>query len=193
VVQRPVPQEPVRPGVHRLRRPRQRNGSERDGRPVQTVRRRVPAPSDPPVASRQRPRVGRDVRWAAGRADWSEALAIQQRPPDKVERKRSTGRPWPSPKAAAEHFGSWNAFIAAAGLEPTRAGRRHDESTRAYTRDALILAGREWAETHGRAPRSHEWKVGSDHPSATTVRKHFGSWAEFLAAVEAQAVEERAA
>jgi hypothetical protein len=128
-----------------------------------------------------------------GALDWSEALAIQHGRHDKVERKRSTGRPWPSPKAAAEHFGSWNAFIAAAGLKPTPAGRRHDESTRAYTRDALILAGREWAETHGRAPRPHEWKVGSDHPSATTVRKHFGSWAEFLAAVEAQAVEERVA
>jgi hypothetical protein len=193
VVQRPVPQEPVRPGVHRLRRPRQRNGSERDGRAVQTMRRRVPAASDSQVASRQRPRVGRDVRWAAGRAGLVGGARHPGRPPDKVERKRSTGRPWPSPKAAAEHFGSWNAFIAAAGSsrhQPGAATTSRPAHTRATRSSSQAANGRR--RTAGR-PRSHEWKVGSDHPSATTVRKHFGSWAEFLAAVEAQAVEERAA
>jgi hypothetical protein len=133
--------------------------------------------------------------WAAtfgdppGAADWSEALALQERRPDKVERKRSTGRPWPSPKAAQNHFGSWTAFIAAAGYEPNGVGR-----PTVWTRDALILAGREWTEVHGRPPGANQWKLaGGDHPSYETVRRTFPLWAEFLAALDAQVVEERAA
>lgn len=54
--------------------------------------------------------------------DWSEAHARNAGQEWRTERAQGTGRPWPSPKSAQDHYGSWNAFIRAHGWDPFEVG-----------------------------------------------------------------------
>jgi DNA-binding CsgD family transcriptional regulator len=53
--------------------------------------------------------------------DWNPQMAISHGRPEKAEKFYADGH-WPNVKSAQEQFGSWNAAIAAAGLEPRRIG-----------------------------------------------------------------------
>lgn len=67
-----------------------------------------------------------------------------------------------------------------AEVTPPAASRKR--MGRRWTRDAIIQALHQWAETHGGPPDAKEWEKGGDHPSYATVRNHFGTWANALAA-----------
>ncbi len=47
-----------------------------------------------------------------------------------LDRRESTGRPWPGPTLVINNFGSWNAGVAEAGFTPTPVGAYRDESKR---------------------------------------------------------------
>lgn len=49
--------------------------------------------------------------------DWSPTQARSGYCGWKAERYEATGRPWPSPTLVMNHFGSWNAGLAAAGFD----------------------------------------------------------------------------
>lgn len=75
--------------------------------------------------------------------------------------------------SAAQKFGSWNAAVRAAGLEPNRhsPGVGKDECLRTF---------RDWAGQKGWSPTSAEWNRQKLRPSTGTIRSLFGSWNEFL-------------
>lgn len=104
------------------------------------------------------------------------------RPPSTTEWE--AGRPLdrPSEKTVRAIFGSWNAAIEAAGLEPRPPGGMHEDARseqKALSRKILIAALRDWAEAHeNESPTLAEWDfsrpVGA--PSERVARKLFGSW-----------------
>ena len=54
---------------------------------------------------------------------------------------------------------------------------------RDWTPDEIVEAIRRWATEHGSWPRSSNWQIQVvGYPTYNTVRKHFGSWSEALAA-----------
>ena len=73
---------------------------------------------------------------------------------------------------------SWNKALGAAGLPPVpglqpRPGK--------FGRIDGIKALQDWTEKHGRPPYSMEWQhAGPDHPTAATMRTHFGPWRNAL-------------
>jgi hypothetical protein len=84
-------------------------------------------------------------------------------------------RDLPAPRTYTYRFGSWNAALAAAGLEP-------HPHTPAYTSDQLLEALRALAAELGRPPRTTELRGRPDLPSPSTYRLHFGSWSAALRA-----------
>lgn len=53
----------------------------------------------------------------------------------------------------------------------------------AWSKEEIIAAIQKWAREHGRPPTANEWtKRIIGYPSASTVAKHFGSWAEGIEA-----------
>jgi hypothetical protein len=98
---------------------------------------------------------------------------------DSWTRRDPTGRR-PAASTVIKTFGSWNAAVAAAGLEPRRRGGQAGTPTGRlhWTDDEMLDALRAYGREHGRAPTSIEWKTAEDsHPSAHTIGKRFGSWA----------------
>lgn len=58
-------------------------------------------------------------------ADWNPAHArARSSSAWRADRMEATGRPWPGPDSVIDHFGSWNAGIAAAGFQPLRPSER---------------------------------------------------------------------
>ena len=118
----------------------------------------------------------REVRWGepeiiAALAAWT---ARHGRPPRDSDWSRA-GEDHPSISTVARRFGSLRAALAAAELptpQPT-----------GWSEARIIAAVGEWAQAHGRAPRSTDWIAAApDHPTTSTVRARFGG---FAAAVEA--------
>lgn len=76
-------------------------------------------------------------------AEWNPAMARQLGRSDYLEQHAATGRKWPSDSCVADHFGSWNGGVEAAGLTPCRSGNWRDEtSRRARLREAAGTAQR---------------------------------------------------
>lgn len=63
-------------------------------------------------------------------AEWTPSMAAQRGRDDYLAQYEATGRPWPTQATVTNHFGSWNAAVAAAGFNPLPPGRYRDESTR---------------------------------------------------------------
>jgi transposase len=63
-------------------------------------------------------------------AEWEPSMARYLGRQDYLDRHESTGRLWPASTTVADHFGSWNAGVVAAGLTPTPSGNYRDESSR---------------------------------------------------------------
>jgi hypothetical protein len=97
-------------------------------------------------------------RWADAQGvpratDWS---AVE---PGRPTRGLVTGR-----------FGSWNAALLAAGLEPPLV--RHQ-----WSRERIVIAMQSWAQTNHGPPRSTDWRRASPtHPSSRHVWNRFESW-----------------
>ncbi len=87
-------------------------------------------------------------------------------------------RDLPTPVTLINRFGSWNAALAAAGLETRPRVTRTDKE--------LLDALRKLAAELGRTPLSKEMLVQRGLPSPGAYQKHFGSW---NAALEAAGLE----
>ncbi len=72
------------------------------------------------------------------------------------------------------HFGSWNQFLEAAGLQFNR--------FRKYTDDDLIKQVQDLAKRLGRTPSSKEFEQEPGTANPASVCIHFGSWNQFLEA-----------
>src|SRR5262249_11455553 len=82
----------------------------------------------------------------------------------------------PTREAVTRSFGSWSNALLAAGCEPPGLFRRWSDRE-------IVSALRAWARNHQRSPASSDWAHATrDHPEASTVRRHYGS---FEAAVRA--------
>lgn len=112
----------------------------------------------------------------AARARWtSEAIihALRQwadlhGPPTSADwSKRGPGRP--THALVIRTFGSWEAALHAAGLQPP--------PTERWSAADTINAIRSWAQINQRPPRALDWKhAAPDHPNRVHVWKTFGSW-----------------
>jgi len=78
------------------------------------------------------------------------------------------------------HFGSWNAALETAGLEPNR-------WRPSYTDEQLLDALRDLADKLGRAPTCRELLDRRDLPSTHTYIRRFGSWRNALACLGGRA------
>ena len=81
-----------------------------------------------------------------------------------------------STHTATAHFGSWNQFLEAAGLEVNQ--RMYNT----VTDQKLIAQVQMLAEELGKVPSSTEFNKDPRTPNATTAISHFGSWNKFLEA-----------
>jgi hypothetical protein len=90
-------------------------------------------------------------------------------------RVRATeGHDAPCVQTVIRLFGSWNAALLAAGVEPNQ---------RSWTREDVVAALSAWAERNGRQPRQNDWKPRPQGcPSISAIYSVFGSW---NAAIEA--------
>lgn len=79
----------------------------------------------------------------------------------------------PSQSQAVLMFGSWGAFVAAAGHKVVRGRRAY------WTEQMVVDAFLDWLAVHGRWPTKKEWYRSEDgHPDASTVGRLFGSWTD---------------
>jgi Homing endonuclease associated repeat/Recombinase/Recombinase zinc beta ribbon domain len=86
----------------------------------------------------------------------------------------------PNSLTVRRHFGSWEDALGAGGLAPSPSPA---PERRSWDELDLIEALRSFSERHGHVPLSVEWlRAEPEHPSATTVRAHFGSWGAALGA-----------
>ncbi len=81
----------------------------------------------------------------------------------------------PRPETCAARFGSWNAALAAAGLET-----RHYSQD--YTDEQLLQILRDLARDLDKTPTQLELRARPGLPSPTTYHRHFGTWRKALAA-----------
>jgi len=88
---------------------------------------------------------------------------------------QTNGADHPHAGTVKDHFGSWRAGLAAAGLTCDR---------EEWDRERILEAIHRFARRHGRAPSSEEWclKGPERNPTAAVVRRHFGSFTGALAA-----------
>jgi hypothetical protein len=97
-------------------------------------------------------------------ADWARSSAI-----------------YPAAPTVRHHFGTFNGGVRAAGLEPEP--RRPPGRYGAWDDLDVIRALQAWTSEYGRPPTWADWlRAAPQHPSVTTVRAHFGTWAAGLAA-----------
>ncbi len=119
---------------------------------------------------------------------WDEPMIIAALRAWSVEHGRSPhGLDWltatparPAGATVRARFGSWAHALHEAGLPP--ATRRRNGSGRAWSDQQILTALHTWSGEHGRAPRTGDWRNGtSEHPSSTTVFRHFpAGWAATL-------------
>lgn len=129
-------------------------------------------------------------RRGAGRSLATVVAAI-------IDWTRETGVP-PVAREWMLGTGKWGAEYPLADVAPGPRGIRivgcRDRCGRASEAASLaagaahrrIDASQDWADTHGRPPRSQEWRDAApdgSHPSRRPVSATFGSWNAFLAAV----------
>lgn len=84
-----------------------------------------------------------------------------------------------------EQFGSWPAALEAAGFVPSKI---------AWTRESMLEAIRRFADEHGRAPKSTEWKrrdPGGRWPGSSQILARFGSWSSAMEAAGLRAERTR--
>jgi hypothetical protein len=140
----------------------------------------VAAAGDPPT--RPRPRWTRERALAAlqeladelGRAPRSTDLACYPGMPSVGTFRKLFGA---LAAALRRRFGSWQAVLSAAGIEPV--------PPRRWPSERIVEALRSWEQAHGRPPRASEWRAGDsdgERPSSQVVVRRFGSWALALEA-----------
>jgi hypothetical protein len=100
------------------------------------------------------------------------------RPPESMEWARAQPE-HPSATTVRAHFGHWeDALRAAAPSPPPRRPTRCER----WGRAEMIGALQDWATRHGHPPAGFDWtRAAPEHPCATTIRNHFGSWQAALA------------
>ena len=84
-------------------------------------------------------------------------------------------RDLPSSITYANHFGSWNAALEAAGLEIYRRPPAHSD-------EQLLQILRDLAAELSRTPTQRELRACRDLPSPNAYKRHFGSWTAALEA-----------
>jgi hypothetical protein len=78
----------------------------------------------------------------------------------------------PQSLAVRRHLGPWNHALRTAGLQLVVPPQRYE-----WTKAETVKALRAWDRRHGRAPFAMEWaRAKPEHPSAATIRAHFGHW-----------------
>jgi hypothetical protein len=85
----------------------------------------------------------------------------------------------PTAHTVIKHFGSWEAALRAAGLEPPK-------PRRSWSATEVVEAIKAFAEREGRPPTGRDWRSspapGDPRPTDKAVVKCFGSWNDGLAA-----------
>jgi Homing endonuclease associated repeat len=51
-----------------------------------------------------------------------------------------------------------------------------------WTEKRIVAALKDWADANGDVPTQKKWEAARRVPSAITIRRHFDSWADALAA-----------
>ena len=123
---------------------------------------------------------GRFVTWAPHRIiETAQKWAREHGEPPKQRDWSPAGPFHPAPRTVRDAFGSWNAMILAAGLDPRQRGGRNPNWTREAAEQALL----EWVFRHGRIPQKRDWKPAADgRPTADQVVLLYGSWNAFIVA-----------
>src|SRR4051812_36388343 len=117
--------------------------------------------------------------------DWDPSRARRVGQDDRAER-HAAGR-WPTTKLVCDTFGTFNAAVEAAGLQPRRAGGNKGNLAGP---DAILDAIRIWTLRYGDPPRRTDWDptrarqtgqpwkvdryLQGDWPSLPSVAHHFG-------------------
>jgi hypothetical protein len=87
---------------------------------------------------------------------------------------------YPSAATVRAHFGHFADALHAAGL---RATPRGDYRLRYWRAEEILQSLSNWALERGDPPAAFDWiAAGAGHPCSSTVRNHFGTWANALAA-----------
>ncbi len=103
---------------------------------------------------------------------WADAHG---RSPRRVEWKFAAPE-HPQALTVTRHLGSWNEALRQAGLETVTPPQRY-----AWREDEIVKALHAWTRKHGQPPFAMEWaKARPQHPSAATVRAHYGHWDDAL-------------
>ena len=81
---------------------------------------------------------------------------------------------FPTTACVADHFGSWNAMLAAADVAPNR---------RYWTREQILDAAADFQHRHGRTIRASDLHSDNGLPSGGAVRRHIGNHHDLLDAL----------
>jgi hypothetical protein len=84
----------------------------------------------------------------------------------------------PQERTLYRHFKTWNHALRAARLQTVAAPVHY-----AWNHDEMTGALQAWTRKHGQPPTSTQWaRAAPEHPSADTIRAHFGPWNQALEA-----------
>lgn len=115
--------------------------------------------------------------------DWNPHLA-ELHGYDEIARYWWSMHPhWPHSSTVGHRFGSWNNAIEQAGFVPMQPGVKRSSGSgvtgKAWTREKIIQAIRDWHATYGALPTYDGWSNGPGvhRPTTHTVLRNFGSWA----------------
>lgn len=116
----------------------------------------------------------RQDRAAGSTEGWTRELMIYAvklwtKEHGKPPGSREAGRNLPGSASAWGEFGSWNAMILAAGLQPNRANRDVWDSP------GLARAFFAFRREHGRWPRTRELRSTPGMPRLPTIKRHWGT------------------
>jgi hypothetical protein len=156
---------------------------------IAVAQRKTPAPTAPVQVCIERAAWTRQVRphrrqLIHGFWERAEIIGALQafadrhgRSPTWVDWTRA-GSNHPQAKTVYRHFKSWNQALRRAGLQAIPPPLHY-----AWDQKEIIHALRASARKRGRPPVSTEWaRAKPGHPSADTVRAHFGHWGDALGA-----------
>ncbi len=91
---------------------------------------------------------------------------------------------YPNTRTVLAHFGSWRRAYRQASLKPENASPARKPK---WDDIDVIHALTDWTSAHGQPPGWADWLKGTpNHPCATTVRTHFGTFQAALAAAGLQ-------
>jgi hypothetical protein len=81
----------------------------------------------------------------------------------------------PATCTVTKRYGTWDRALERAGLTPNP--RLGPACKWAWNDEEIITALTAWAAEHGQLPDRNDWLCGTpEHPCASTVQAHFGSW-----------------